>query len=177
MAKKLRFETTIQGEEVGVGAAITLPFDVPEVFGTRARVPVSGTINGFPFRSSLMPMRGCYMMPVNQSLREGAGVKPGDMVDVVMERDEAMRTVEPPEPLKKISPGTRLRRQIGKSCRLPIRKKSPDGSKKLRRKRRGVGDWRRPYKFWNQARNGQGRLIRQRLVPRTVRTTSAMSFS
>ena len=77
-------------------AAITPPVDVLEVFGTRARVPVRGTINGFPFRSSLMPMGGCHMMPVNKTLREGAGVEAGDMVEVVMERDDEKRTVEVP---------------------------------------------------------------------------------
>jgi uncharacterized protein YdeI (YjbR/CyaY-like superfamily) len=38
---------------------------------------------------------------VNRILREGAGVQPGDMVDVVMERDEEERTVEAPSVLKK----------------------------------------------------------------------------
>jgi uncharacterized protein YdeI (YjbR/CyaY-like superfamily) len=41
------------------------------------------------------------MMPVNKILREGAGVQAGDMVDVVMERDEEERTVEAPTVLKK----------------------------------------------------------------------------
>jgi len=102
MAKeKLRFKVKIEGREAGAVAAITPPVDVPEIFGTRARVPVRGTINGFPFRSSLMPMGGCHMMPVNRTLREGAGVKPGDTVEVVMERDEEERTVEAPPMLKK----------------------------------------------------------------------------
>lgn len=102
MAKQtLRFKVKIDGREAGVVAAITPPVDVPEIFGTRARVPVRGTINGFPFRSSLMPMGGCHMMPVNKTLRDGAGVKPGDTVEVVMERDDAERTVEAPEVLKK----------------------------------------------------------------------------
>jgi hypothetical protein len=84
-----------------VVAAITPPVNVPEFFGTRARVPIRGTINGYPFRSSLMPMGGCDMMPVNSTLRKGADVKPGDTVDVVMEQDEEKRTVEPPPLLKK----------------------------------------------------------------------------
>jgi hypothetical protein len=54
--KKLEFSVKIEGREIGVVAALTPPFDVVEVFGTRARVPVRGTINGYPFRSSLMPM-------------------------------------------------------------------------------------------------------------------------
>ncbi len=103
MAKQtLKFKVKIAGKEVGAVAAITPPVDVPEFFGTRARVPVRGTINGFPFRSSLMPMGGCHMMPVNQTLRKGAGAEPGDIVEVVMERDDEKRTVEPPAELKKV---------------------------------------------------------------------------
>ncbi len=99
--RKLRFKLKIAGKEAGVVAAITPPIDVEQTFGTRGRVPVRGTINGFPFRSSLMPMGGCHMMPVNKTLCEGAGVKPGDLVDIVMERDEQERTVEPPAELQR----------------------------------------------------------------------------
>ena len=112
--KKLEFTVKILGREIGAVAAIAPPFDVVEVFGTRARVPVRGTINGYPFRSSLMPMGDClqgkgtvpapsssHMMPVCKALRDGAGVKPGDRVNVVMERDEDERTVEVPAVLKK----------------------------------------------------------------------------
>jgi hypothetical protein len=103
--QKLRFKVKIEGREAGLVAAITPPFDVPEVFGTRARVPVPvpvrGSINGFPFRSSLMPMGGRHMMPVNRTLREGAEVKPGDTGEVVMERDDDLRTVAAPAVLKK----------------------------------------------------------------------------
>ena len=99
--KKFRFRLKIQGKEVGVVAAITPPIDVKETFRTRGRVPVHGTINGFPFRSSLMPMGGCHMMPVNRTLCTGARVEPGDIVDVVMERDVDERTVEAPPELQK----------------------------------------------------------------------------
>ncbi len=102
--KKLRFRVKIEGKEAGVVSAIIPPIDIQETFGTRGRVPVRGTINRFRFRSSLMPMGGCHMMPVNRTLCQGAGVKPGDIVDVVMERDVDERTVEaPPELLKELS--------------------------------------------------------------------------
>ncbi len=99
--QKLKFTAKIEGKEAGVVAAITPPVDVPEFFGTRARVPIRGTINGFPFRSSLMPCGARRMMPVNKKLCAGAGVQPGDIVDVVMERDEEERTVEAPPLLRK----------------------------------------------------------------------------
>jgi uncharacterized protein YdeI (YjbR/CyaY-like superfamily) len=41
------------------------------------------------------------MMPVSKALRDGAGVKPGDTVSVVMERDEDERIVEAPPLLTK----------------------------------------------------------------------------
>jgi hypothetical protein len=97
MAK--RFRTELVKADDSEATAIYLPFDVEKVFGTRARVPVRGTINGFPYRSSTFPMGGCYMMPVNKQLREGAKVQAGDVVTVVMERDEAPRTVEAPADL------------------------------------------------------------------------------
>ncbi len=96
--KKLRFKVKLEGKPGSSVAWLNAPFDVPETFGTRARVPVRGTINGFQFRSSLMPMGGCHGMAVNKAMREGAGAKAGDVVDVLMERDEEERTVEvPPE--------------------------------------------------------------------------------
>lgn len=99
--KTLRFKAKIQGKEAGLVAAIAPPVDVIAWFGTRARVPIRGTINGFPYRSSLMPCGNARMMPVNKTLCQGAGVQPGDIVDVVMERDTAERTVEAPPVLKK----------------------------------------------------------------------------
>jgi hypothetical protein len=99
--KKLRFKVKLDGMESSEVAALSAPFDVEKTFGTKARVPVRGTINGFPFRSSLMPMGGCHRMVVNKQMREGASVQAGDVVTVVMERDEAPRRVEIPETLKK----------------------------------------------------------------------------
>lgn len=108
--RKLRFKARIEGKEAGVVAAIIPPVKVPEYFGTRGRVPIRGTINGFAFRSSLMPMGGCHMMPVNKTLCAGAGVAPGDIVDVVMERDTAERTVEaPPELARELAKNNRAR--------------------------------------------------------------------
>jgi hypothetical protein len=99
--KKLKFKIKLDGMAGSEVAALSAPFDVEETFGTKARVPVRGAINGFPFRSSLMPMGGCHRMVVNKAVRDGAGVKAGDTVSVVTERDEGERTIAPPPQLKK----------------------------------------------------------------------------
>jgi hypothetical protein len=83
-------------------AALKPPLDVPKVFGRKGRVPVKGTINGFPYRSSLMNMGDGHMMVVNAQIRAGAKCKAGDMVNVVMDVDEDKRTVQVPAYLKKI---------------------------------------------------------------------------
>ncbi|MGA8621894.1 MAG: YdeI/OmpD-associated family protein [Candidatus Sulfotelmatobacter sp.] len=87
------------GSEV---AALKPPFDVVAIFQRKGRVPVKGTINGFPFRSSLMNMGDGHMMAVNAQLRSGAHCQGGDTVEVIMELDEDERTVEVPAYLKKI---------------------------------------------------------------------------
>jgi hypothetical protein len=97
--KKIRFKVKLVGQEGSSATGFYAPFDVPATFGTRARVPVRGTINGYAFRSSLMPMGGGYCVGVNKTMREGANVNVGDVVDVVLERDEGVRTVEAPAEL------------------------------------------------------------------------------
>jgi hypothetical protein len=99
--KKLRFQVKLVGQEGSSATGFYAPPEVVKAFGTKARVAVRGTINGFPFRSSLMPMGGQHCMAVNKTMREGAKVKAGDVVEVVMERDVDERTVEAPEELKK----------------------------------------------------------------------------
>jgi hypothetical protein len=99
--RKLKFRARLGGQEGSSVAALNAPFDVKKVFGTIARVPVRGTINGFPFRSSLMPMGGGHYMAVNRFMRGGASCKAGDVVSVVMERDTAPRVVTVPSILKK----------------------------------------------------------------------------
>jgi hypothetical protein len=80
---------------------LRVPFDVPTVFGTKARVAVRGTINGFPFRNSLMPNGdGTHSMVVNKILQSGAGARAGDEVSVIIELDTRKRTVAIPKELR-----------------------------------------------------------------------------
>lgn len=90
-----RFRALVERGEGSV-CAISIDFDVEQTFGKRGRVPVRGTLNGAPFRSSLFPMGGCHFMVVNRHLREAAGVSGGETVTVTMERDDEPRTIEPP---------------------------------------------------------------------------------
>lgn len=95
--KRQRFRVPLESHRGTQATSFNVAFDVGKVFGTRARVPVRGTINGTPFRGSIFPMGGRHIMVVNRKLREAAGVAGGQTVTVTMERDTEPRVVTPPE--------------------------------------------------------------------------------
>jgi len=95
-----KFKVKLIGQPGSQVAALKPPFDVVRVFARKGRVAVKGTINGFPFRSSLMNMGDGHMMAVNAQMRAGANCQAGDTVSVVMELDEDERVVELPPYLK-----------------------------------------------------------------------------
>ena len=94
----MRFHATILQNE-GTATGIRVPDDVVEAMGAGRRPPVTVTINGFTYRSTIAVMGGAYMVGVSAENRAGAGVKGGDEVDVDIELDTAPRTVDVPADL------------------------------------------------------------------------------
>jgi bacteriocin resistance YdeI/OmpD-like protein/uncharacterized protein DUF1905 len=95
----VRFETVLQRPEGEATATfIEIPLDVRAVFG-RARPPVTVTINGYTYRSTVAVYGEGYFLPVNKANRAGAGVDAGDRVTVELAADQAARTVDVPEDL------------------------------------------------------------------------------
>lgn len=102
--KKYRFKARIQEATVGSGGAgVEFPYDVEAEFGTRGNVPVQATLDGEPYRGSLM---NCGMarhtLGVLKGVRAKIGKGPGDTIDVVVWKDEEVRTVEIPAAFKKL---------------------------------------------------------------------------
>jgi hypothetical protein len=86
----------------GAWTHMDVPFGVEEAFGTKARVAVCGTVNGFPFRTSLMPRgKGVFYMAFTKAMQDATKSGVGDTVSVVMEQDTAPRVVTIPAYLKK----------------------------------------------------------------------------
>lgn len=94
--KKYAFKAVIQPGEGG-GAGVMFPYDVEKELGTRANVPIKSTIDGVPYRGSLMNCGlECHTLGVLKGIRERIGKGPGDTVEVVVWKDEEVRTVEVP---------------------------------------------------------------------------------
>ena len=125
-------------------AGMNIPFDVKKVWG-KARVPVTGTINGFKFRTTICPMGGEYFVCVNRFMREGGKCGVGDTVKIVMEPDTAPRIMAAPPDLKKAPEvQSRPRRPPGTATLIPVARNSRSGSRKRKSRRRASAGWRNP---------------------------------
>lgn len=79
-----------------------IPFDVSEVWGSRAILRVKGSINGFAFRTSLFPTGdGRHVMLVNKTMQAGAKAGVGAAVRFSLEPDTAPRPVTMPAELER----------------------------------------------------------------------------
>lgn len=98
MKEPRRFTATIRGNEMG-GQYVEIPFDVEKVFGKK-RVPILATIDGEPYRGSLVRMgTECHMLLIRKDIRERIGKGVGDTVEVTVEEDAQPREVEVPADL------------------------------------------------------------------------------
>src|SRR5262245_12117027 len=85
----------------GGGAFVTIPFDVEKAFGKK-RVPVRATIDGEPYRGSLVRMgTESHVLGVLKEIRSKIGKEVGDKVDVAVEEDTTLRVLEVPSDLKR----------------------------------------------------------------------------
>jgi hypothetical protein len=96
------FNAKLKGNEsrAGASAYFTLPFGTREVWG-KAKVPVSVTVNGYIWRSTVGNRGGEQYIVVNAEARRSAGVKAGDLVTIALEPDTEKREIEIPARLQK----------------------------------------------------------------------------
>jgi hypothetical protein len=96
-----RFDAVLGGGPDGDLPAVVLPAEVAGAMGGRARIPVTGSINGVPFRGSTIPMGdGTHCVGFRKDTRaQAGGVRPGETVIIEIERDDAPRTVDVPADL------------------------------------------------------------------------------
>jgi hypothetical protein len=72
----------------GGGHFVIVPEAAADAAGLAYRMRVRGTVDGAPYRSSLMKYSGKFHLGVHKATLSSAGVKVGDVVDIEIERDD-----------------------------------------------------------------------------------------
>jgi hypothetical protein len=98
MSEKFTFKAVIE-DAAGGGAFIKIPFDVEAAFGKK-RVKVKATIDGEPYRGSLVRMgEPCHILGILKDIRKKVGKGVGEEIEVTLEEDLEPRVVEVPADL------------------------------------------------------------------------------
>jgi hypothetical protein len=97
MATKTFTATIVRNEGM---CYIPLTFDPKAVFG-KIRAPVTVTLNGYTFRSTIAAMGGPPCIPLRKSNQAAARLDGIDTIDVRLDLDIEPRVVKPPADLVK----------------------------------------------------------------------------
>jgi len=90
----MRFETTLL--QAGNNTGIEVPPDIIEALGGGKRPPVTLTVNGYAYQSTVGVMGGKAMIPFSSEHRTASGLKGGEAITVEIELDAAPRQVTVP---------------------------------------------------------------------------------
>ena len=94
----MKFRATVElGGKTATG--IEVPEDVVAALGSGNRPPVTVTIGGHTYRTTVTRMGGRFLIGLSAENRTAAGVAAGDEVDVEIEPDTEPREVEVPADL------------------------------------------------------------------------------
>ena len=94
----MEFRTTVVlGGKTATG--LQVPDEVVAALGGGKRPPVTVTVGGYGYRTTVAPMGGAFWIPLAAEHREAAGVQAGQEVAVRVELDTAPRDTPLPEDL------------------------------------------------------------------------------
>jgi hypothetical protein len=93
---KFRATVLLEGK---TATGFRVPADVVASFDRGKRPPVTVTINGYTYRSTVAAYGDDYLLPLAAEHRAAAGVAAGDEIEVSLELDTAPREVEVPADL------------------------------------------------------------------------------
>ncbi|MEI2785296.1 MAG: YdeI/OmpD-associated family protein [Candidatus Nanopelagicales bacterium] len=95
----VRFSAPV-AQQQGTSPYVDVPDEVLAQISEKRRVPVAVTVNGYTFRTTIAPMKGCLLLGFNKVNAAAAQVAAGDVIDIEMDLDTAPREVDVPVELR-----------------------------------------------------------------------------
>ena len=101
--KEYKFKAKIiKHPELDAGM-IEFPYDVEKEFGVKGQVKVKAFFDGQEYRGSLVKMgHKCHWIGITQEMRKKVKKNPGDVIEVVITKDDEPRIVEVPTDIAKV---------------------------------------------------------------------------
>lgn len=100
--KKYKFRAKIEPAGMG-GTYVVFPYDTVKEFGTKGKVPVKATFDGIRYTGSLIKYGNPqHMLHVPKAIREEISKSVGDVLDVVVWKDDEERNLEVPAELAQV---------------------------------------------------------------------------
>lgn len=93
------FTTAVFKDDTKNATGLRVPAEAVAALGTTKRPPVTVSLNGYTYRSTVAAYGDLFLLPLAAEHREAAGLKAGDVVEVTLELDTEPRTVELPDDL------------------------------------------------------------------------------
>jgi hypothetical protein len=96
--KKHRFTATL--ELIGINPFVFLPLPVLEALvqqapGHKGKIPVKGTVNGVPYRQTLVKYGGAWRLYINTTMLPNSPKRIGEVVKISITIDKEDRTIHP----------------------------------------------------------------------------------
>jgi hypothetical protein len=130
--KKYKFKAKIETGDGG-GAYVLFPYDTRKEFATKGKVPVTATFDGVPYSGSLIKYGNpLHILGMLKAIREQTGKGPGDIIEVVVWKDEEVRTVEVPAQFENLMPTSSFQET---KLVTPIARSTAAGLPKLKSKK------------------------------------------
>jgi len=87
--------------KIGINPYVDVPLKISRAIKKRGYVPIAGTVNGKPMRTTLVPIgKGRHRLFINgKKMRDRAGVDVGDRIEVALRVDLRSRAVPMPKGL------------------------------------------------------------------------------
>jgi len=111
--KKYTFYAEIK-KRPGMNAAfIEFPYSVEQEFGTQGQVKADVLFDGYRYRGSLAKMGyHCHYIGLTREVCKAIGKGAGDIIQVVLHKDEVLRVVQVPDDLRALLKDNRPAAQV-----------------------------------------------------------------